>query len=99
MLPVLRRASGSPLKMGRDIDMEFEEIQVECHSGYQANEYPVAFTFQHRRWEVEEILDRWYEGAIDPRKQIIRYFKVKTSGGDIFLLRYLSLFDAWSVRV
>jgi len=79
--------------------MEFKEVQVECHSGYQANEYPVSFMFQGRRREIEEILDRWYEGGIDARKQVMRYFKVRTSGGEVFLLRYLCLFDTWSVRV
>jgi len=84
---------------GRGDYMEFKEVQVECHSGYQANEYPVSFMFQGRRREIEEILDRWYEGGIDARKQVMRYFKVRTSGGEVFLLRYLCLFDTWSVRV
>jgi hypothetical protein len=79
--------------------MEYEQIQVECHSGYKANEYPVAFTFQGHRWEVSEILDRWYEGGIKSNDPVIDYFKVKTAEGRVFLLRYLRLFDSWTVRV
>jgi len=79
--------------------MEYEQIQVECHSGYKANEYPVAFTFQGHRWEVTEILDRWYEGGIKPNDPVIDYFKVITAEGRVFLLRYLRHFDSWTVRV
>ena len=46
--------------------MEHEKIQVECRSGYKVNEYPLAFVFQDERLEVSEILDRWYEGGMDP---------------------------------
>lgn len=79
--------------------MNFEQIQVECHSGYQADEYPAAFMFQGRRREISQVLDRWYEGGIDAKKQVIRYLRVRTTGGEVFLLRYLPLFDAWSVCV
>ena len=78
--------------------MAYEAIQVECYSGYRANERPVAFTFRERRREVLEIVDRWYEGGIDASRPEISYFKVRTTEGQIFLLRYLSLFDSWSIR-
>jgi hypothetical protein len=75
-----------------------ERIHVECYSGHKANERPHAFTYQGRRREVEEIVDRWYEGGVAPGRPTTNYFKVKTTDGDIFILRYLSLFDAWSIR-
>jgi hypothetical protein len=78
--------------------MKYKQIQVECYSGYKANERPVAFTYQGHRLEISEILDRWHEGGIDASRPGIDYFKVKTSEGKVFMLRYLSLFDAWSVR-
>jgi hypothetical protein len=56
-----------------------QHIQVEAYSGYKANERPVAFIFQGRRWEISEILDRWYEGGMNPEQPIVDYFKVKTS--------------------
>jgi len=79
--------------------MEYEQVQVECHSGYKANEYPIVFTFQGHRWEVSEVLDRWYEGGIKPAELVIDYFKVRTIEGRVFLLRYLKLFDSWTVSV
>ena len=71
-------------------------IQVECYSGYKANERPVAFIYQGRRWEISEILDRWYEGGVEPDRPIVDYFKVKVDG-EIFILRYAAETDTWSV--
>jgi hypothetical protein len=78
--------------------MAYETIQVESYSGYRVNERPAVFTFREHRWEVREIIDRWYGGSIDASRPEIRYFKVRTIEGRIFLLRYLSLFDSWSIR-
>lgn len=78
--------------------MNFETVSVECYSGYKANERPLAFTFLGRRREVAEILDRWYEGGTRPGRPEVDYFKVKTTDGEVFLLRYLSLFDVWTVK-
>jgi hypothetical protein len=80
-------------------DMDYEQIQVECCSGYKINERPVAFTYQGRLWEIQEIIDRWYEGDLDASRPVIDYFKVRTTDGKVFLLRYLSAFDVWSIRV
>jgi len=43
--------------MGKDV---FKPVTVECHSGYKANEWPVAFIFQGERREISEILDRFF---------------------------------------
>lgn len=77
--------------------MEYKETTVECYSGYKAAERPLAFTFQERRWEVAEIVDRWYEGGLEPKQPRVDYFKVKTVEGSVFILRYVSLFDAWTI--
>ncbi len=76
----------------------FEKVVVECYSGYNLNEKPVAFTFQGRRQEIEEIIDRWYEGEIESTRPATDYFKVRTISNQLFILRYLSLFDAWSIK-
>ena len=80
-----------------EVIMPHEKIDVECYSGYKANERPVAFTYQKRRREVAEIVDRWYEGGLEAQNSDVSYFKVRTVEGEVFLLRYVSLFDAWSV--
>jgi len=78
--------------------MPHEEIIVECYSGHKANERPVAFTFQGRRWDIEEIIDRWYEGDLEAGRPEVNYFKVRTTGGSVFLLRYIPASDAWSIQ-
>ncbi len=75
-----------------------ERVTVECYSGYKAGERPLAFTYRGSRLEISEIRDRWYEGTSDPARPKIDYFKVKTKDGREYLLRYLSLFDTWTVR-
>jgi len=79
--------------------MLYERIEVECYSGYRVNERPAAFTVQRRRWEVAEIIDRWYEGGLRPNQPPLDYFKVRTTEGSVFLLRYNSLYDAWAIRI
>jgi len=78
-------------------DRKFESARVECYSGYKVNERPAAFTFQGRRWEISEILDRWYEGGMNPDEPIINYFKVKADDGNVFILRYTAASDEWAV--
>jgi hypothetical protein len=79
--------------------MDYEKIQVECYSGYKANERPVAFTYQGHRWEIKEIVDRWHAEGLESTWPEINYFKVKTTEGQVFLLRHLSLFDFWSIGI
>ena len=78
-------------------DSDFIEIQVECYSGFKANERPSAFTFQGMRREILEILDRWYEGGVQSSRPVINYFKVKDADGNVYLLRYQPESDQWSL--
>jgi hypothetical protein len=48
---------------------------------------------------VSDIVDRRYEGGIKQESPVIDYFKDRTIDGQVFLLRYVSLFDSWSVSV
>jgi hypothetical protein len=73
-----------------------ESIEVECYSGHRANERPVAFTLQDRRYEIREIVDRWYEGGVESGGPELHYFKIRTEEGQLFLLRYDVRLDAWS---
>jgi hypothetical protein len=78
--------------------MPYEQIPVECYSGYKANERPVAFIFQGRRREVVEIVDRWIEGSTQSERPEATYFKIRTSEGNVFLLRYLPVYAVWSIK-
>jgi hypothetical protein len=76
-----------------------ERIEVECYSGHRADERPVAFTLRDRRFEIEEIVDRWYEGGLEPGRPELRYFKIRTTEGRFFLLRYDPRLEAWSTTL
>jgi hypothetical protein len=75
----------------------FEEIEVECYAGYKGEETPRAFVYQEKRYAIVEVLDRWYEGGLDPKDLRHDYFRVKTEDGEIFLIRYTPRFQAWTL--
>ncbi len=66
-------------------------ILVTAYSGYRANERPETFTADEDFFEIAEVEDRWYEPDGE-------YFKVRTTDGKHFLLRYSSQEDAWTLR-
>lgn len=75
----------------------FIPVQVKEYSGVKANERPVEFILDGIKHDIVEIVDRWYEGGMSPRDQKIDYFKVKTRLGEVHIIRYLPLFDSWSI--
>lgn len=79
--------------------MVFELIKVDCYNGYRAGEKPVSFTFRDRRWEITEIVDRWYEGGVKAGRSNYNYFKVLTAEGEVFILRYNCRFDTWAIQI
>jgi hypothetical protein len=79
--------------------LQFERVDVECLSGYKVNERPVAFTYRGRRLNIVGIVDRWYQGNADSRQPVLDYFKVRTTEGVEYILRYNGLFNAWAVAV
>jgi hypothetical protein len=56
-------------------------VRVECYAGYRGEETPRRFQLADSWLEIEEILDCWL--APDHR-----YFKVRGSDGEVYLLRY-----------
>lgn len=79
--------------------MILERADVACYGGYKAHERPTAFVFRGRRWEITEIIDRWYEGSPRAGGPSLDYFKVRTREGTVFLLRHNALFDGWAIVV
>ena len=74
-------------------------IEVECHAGHKSNEVPRAFRWMGRRIEAVEILDRWYEGGMDPTRPIEDYFKIRGDDGGSYLLRHRRSLDDWHLCV
>jgi hypothetical protein len=74
-------------------------VQVLCHSGYKADEYPTAFYWDTRRFEIEEILDRWYQGDQNPEFTQADYYKVRSSDQKIYILRHDLISDTWHLWI
>jgi hypothetical protein len=64
---------------------------VECHSGYEYADRPVALYHEGERLAIVEIIARW-------RIPGGRCFKVLTAGGHVFELFYGELYDEWRVN-
>lgn len=79
--------------------MLLEHIEVRSRDEYQGGQQPVAFQWRGKWHTVVGILDRWYEGRVDSTRLPMRYFRVQTTDGQRFILRYHEFFTAWSLVV
>ena len=75
--------------------LERHPIDVACYAGSRADECPRRFSHHGQTVEIAEILDRWYEGGVDPRTPIVDYFKVRGDDDTTYLLRHTRKADAW----
>lgn len=73
----------------------FIPIQVDCCAGYKGEEAPRSFVWNDRRYQVEEIVDRWYQASRDPQTPACDYFKVRAADGALFVLRLDREIAAW----
>ncbi len=64
---------------------------VECHSGYEYAERPVAVWWEGQRLEVAQVEAQW---RIAGGKK----FRVRTADGRVFELLYVELYDEWRVH-
>jgi hypothetical protein len=64
---------------------------VECHSGYDYAEKPVALTYLDRRLEIATILA---QGRTPDEK----WFRVRTGDGQLFQLSYRRASDEWQIQ-
>jgi hypothetical protein len=74
-------------------------IKVECYSGYKISEYPKNFYWDDIRFEIEEILDRWYQSDLNPDFSESNYFKVITLDNKIYILKHEIKSDKWFLRI
>jgi hypothetical protein len=68
------------------------KIQVTCYSGHTAHERPVSFVLGNTKFEVRELIDRWYGPDY-------LYFKVSADDGNIYILKYDEKNDEWSLEM
>lgn len=79
--------------------MRFEEARVEAYAGYRGEESPRTVRHRGRSFRVAEVLDRWYEGGVDPEKLLVTYFRVRTTDGAELILKYEEETGRWYLRV
>ena len=65
-------------------------VEVECYSGYRADQRPVRFSLGGRALQVLDVEDQWYSPSA-------RYFRVRAGDGDRYILRYDEDRDSWSL--
>jgi hypothetical protein len=58
-----------------------DSVLVEAYAGYKGEETPRAFTLEDVRYEVQEIVARWYTDRH-------ACFKLRASDGHRYVLRY-----------
>jgi hypothetical protein len=56
------------------------KLRVECYSGRRADERPIRFRLGERQYQVEAVLDQWY----DPEHI---FYKVRVDDGNVYILR------------
>src|SRR5215831_13069652 len=66
-------------------------IHVDAYSGYKANERPRQFTLDEEIYEIDAVLDQWYEPSAN-------YFKVQSTDRKTYLLRYDEEADDWTLQ-
>jgi hypothetical protein len=78
---------------------DFIPIMVKTHSGYKADEYPKYFYWDNIRFEIIEILDRWYQGNQNPEFPAADYFKVRTNDRKTYILKHENNPDNWFLLI
>jgi hypothetical protein len=68
------------------------KLDVECYSGRKADERPIRFWLEGKRYEVAAVLDQWHA------PESISY-KVQADDGNLYILRHQtsSLDGAWDL--
>jgi hypothetical protein len=76
-----------------------EQVQVDTRDDYRGAQEPTGFVWCEQYFEIIQVTDRWYEGRMDSTRMPLRYFRVATTGGEQFLLRYHEFFHTWSILI
>jgi hypothetical protein len=67
-------------------------IQVTCYSGYTAHERPVSFILGKTKFDIIEVIDRWYGPDY-------LYFKIRADDGNIYILKCDEQNNEWELEM
>jgi hypothetical protein len=79
-----------PLKL--PAERQLLRVGVECYAGHRGEQTPRMLILGDRRVAVAEVLDAWL--APD-----YRYFKLRGSDGDTYLVRHDERSDTWELTM
>lgn len=68
------------------------KLVVTCYAGARANERPTRFLLGKKKFEVTDVIDRWYGPDY-------LYFKVRADDGNIYILRCDETNDEWELEL
>jgi hypothetical protein len=66
-------------------------VHVDAYSGFKANERPREFVLDEEIYEIAAVIEQWYE-------PYAMYFKVQSTEGKTYLLRYDEQADEWTLQ-
>ena len=66
-------------------------VYVDAYSGYKPNERPREFELDDELYEIAAVVDQWYSPEA-------MFFKVRTTNGKRYILRYDENSDGWSLQ-
>ncbi len=72
-------------------DKKMPTIEVECYSGYKADEKPISFILDGKKLMVEKVIDQWRSPEFD-------YFEVLADDGKGYLLRNDERNEEWTLE-
>ena len=79
--------------------MDHIPVKVECRAEYKADEYPVRFYLNRQKYEIKEIIDRWYQGDLNSDFPVSNYFKILTVFENQYILKHEIKMDRWFLVV
>jgi hypothetical protein len=66
-------------------------IVVDAYSGFKANERPRRFVLRERVYEIAAVEEQWYLPEA-------MFFRVRTTEGQRYVLRYDERSDEWTLQ-
>jgi len=66
-------------------------VNIDAYSGYKAHERPRQFTLDEQIYEIACCARQWYEPSAT-------YFKVQSTEGKTYFLRYDETVDEWTLQ-
>lgn len=78
--------------------MKYAHTKVRTVDSSHSPGWPRTIELEGSMVDVKEILDHWVSAAKDPSIYPNEYFKVRVSGGGVFILMYNTLFNSWWLK-